>query len=172
MDSAFWSFLLHSCSLWDYTDVVMNYLCGPYTSDVGSGLNHNWLQYFDIVITGRLVSNVPWFLILLLLFIISESISPLNLVTTNQSLMKFLSVRSQVSFMMITVQASLKLSLILENFWMLIFRLVNLSIPIYLHGICFSLIYSNFRADWKPKIKSSTLNTSSESLPGTYFPDV
>ncbi|CAD6206856.1 unnamed protein product [Miscanthus lutarioriparius] len=39
-------------SLWDYTDVVMNYLCGPYTSDVGSGLNHNWLQYFDIVITG------------------------------------------------------------------------------------------------------------------------
>jgi len=44
-----------SCSLWDYTDVVMNYLCGPYTSDAGSGLNHKWLQYFDIVITGRFV---------------------------------------------------------------------------------------------------------------------
>ncbi|ONM09856.1 Cytosolic purine 5-nucleotidase [Zea mays] len=43
-------------SLWDYTDVVMNYLCGPYTSGVGSGLNHKWLQYFDIVITGRLVN--------------------------------------------------------------------------------------------------------------------
>ncbi|CAD6207830.1 unnamed protein product [Miscanthus lutarioriparius] len=84
-------------SLWDYTDVVMNYLCGPYTSDVGSGLNHNWLQYFDIVITGRLV---------------------------------------------------------------------NLSILIYLHGICFSLIYAILREDRKPKIKSSTLNTSSESLPG------
>jgi len=33
----------------------MNYLCGPYTSDAGSGLNHKWLQYFDIVITGRFV---------------------------------------------------------------------------------------------------------------------
>jgi hypothetical protein len=91
MHSAFLSFLLQSiyyldkyssCSLWDYTDVVMNYLCGPYTSDVGSGLNHKWLQYFDIVITGRLVSYVPWFLILLLLFIISESISSLNLVAS------------------------------------------------------------------------------------------
>ncbi|GJN23154.1 hypothetical protein PR202_gb10777 [Eleusine coracana subsp. coracana] len=45
-------------SLWDYTDVVMNYLCGPYTSDVGSGLNHKWLEYFDVVITG---SSKPGF---------------------------------------------------------------------------------------------------------------
>lgn len=48
------------CSLWDYTDVVMNYLCRPYTSDVSSSHNHKWLGYFDVVITGRLVcSNVP-----------------------------------------------------------------------------------------------------------------
>ncbi|GJM96782.1 hypothetical protein PR202_ga13648 [Eleusine coracana subsp. coracana] len=45
-------------SLWDYTDVVMNYLCGPYTSDVGSGLNHKWLEYFDVIITG---SSKPGF---------------------------------------------------------------------------------------------------------------
>uniref|UniRef100_A0A0D9VZK8 5'-nucleotidase n=1 Tax=Leersia perrieri TaxID=77586 RepID=A0A0D9VZK8_9ORYZ len=45
-------------SLWDYTDVVMNYLCGPYTSDVSSGHNHKWLGYFDVVITG---SSKPGF---------------------------------------------------------------------------------------------------------------
>uniref|UniRef100_A0A0D9ZDT0 5'-nucleotidase n=1 Tax=Oryza glumipatula TaxID=40148 RepID=A0A0D9ZDT0_9ORYZ len=39
-------------SLWDYTDVVMNYLCRPYTSDVSSSHNHKWLGYFDVVITG------------------------------------------------------------------------------------------------------------------------
>ncbi|XP_048531940.1 5'-nucleotidase domain-containing protein 4 isoform X3 [Triticum urartu] len=39
-------------SLWDYTDVVMNYLCGPYMSDVSSSHNHKWLEYFDVVITG------------------------------------------------------------------------------------------------------------------------
>ncbi|KAL5211127.1 hypothetical protein ABZP36_006750 [Zizania latifolia] len=45
-------------SLWDYTDVVMNYLCGPYTSDATSSHNHKWLGYFDVVITG---SSKPGF---------------------------------------------------------------------------------------------------------------
>lgn len=36
-------------SLWDYTNVVMNYLlCGR----VGKEKNLDWLQYFDVVITG------------------------------------------------------------------------------------------------------------------------
>uniref|UniRef100_A0A453LXB8 Cytosolic purine 5'-nucleotidase n=1 Tax=Aegilops tauschii subsp. strangulata TaxID=200361 RepID=A0A453LXB8_AEGTS len=39
-------------SLWDYTDVVMNYLCGPHMSDVSSSHNQKWLEYFDVVITG------------------------------------------------------------------------------------------------------------------------
>uniref|UniRef100_A0ACD5X4T6 Uncharacterized protein n=1 Tax=Avena sativa TaxID=4498 RepID=A0ACD5X4T6_AVESA len=39
-------------SLWDYTDVVMNYLCGPYISDLGSNHKQKWLEYFDVVITG------------------------------------------------------------------------------------------------------------------------
>jgi hypothetical protein len=39
-------------SLWDYTDVVMNYLCGPYISDLGSSHKQKWLEYFDVVITG------------------------------------------------------------------------------------------------------------------------
>ncbi|XP_057434951.1 uncharacterized protein LOC130727731 isoform X2 [Lotus japonicus] len=37
-------------SLWDYTNIVMNYLCG-YSAVDGSN-NFNWLQYFDVVITG------------------------------------------------------------------------------------------------------------------------
>ncbi|XP_078179950.1 HAD-superfamily hydrolase, subfamily IG, 5'-nucleotidase isoform X2 [Carex rostrata] len=45
-------------SLWDYTDVVMNFLCGPHYSDVGYPDNHKWLQYFDVVITG---SSKPGF---------------------------------------------------------------------------------------------------------------
>ncbi|KAK9813561.1 hypothetical protein WJX73_007197 [Symbiochloris irregularis] len=36
-------------SLWDYTNVVMNFLL---TGRTGSDRNTDWLQYFDIVITG------------------------------------------------------------------------------------------------------------------------
>nr|GMC52279.1 5'-nucleotidase domain-containing protein 4 isoform X1 [Ipomoea batatas] len=39
-------------SLWDYTNVVMKFLCGPKASDGCSTLNFEWLQYFDVVITG------------------------------------------------------------------------------------------------------------------------
>ncbi|CAK8568993.1 unnamed protein product [Lathyrus sativus] len=37
-------------SLWDYTNTVMNFLCGSRMVD-GSN-NFEWLQYFDVVITG------------------------------------------------------------------------------------------------------------------------
>ncbi|DBA91731.1 TPA: hypothetical protein ACH3X1_003327 [Trebouxia sp. C0004] len=36
-------------SLWDYTHVVMNFLL---TGRVGSDRNEDWLEYFDVVITG------------------------------------------------------------------------------------------------------------------------
>ncbi|PIN13085.1 IMP-GMP specific 5'-nucleotidase [Handroanthus impetiginosus] len=39
-------------SLWDYTNIVMNFLCSPRAVDGRSGLNFDWLQYFDVVITG------------------------------------------------------------------------------------------------------------------------
>ncbi|KAG6401012.1 hypothetical protein SASPL_137857 [Salvia splendens] len=39
-------------SLWDYTNIVMNFLCGPRSADDCSVLNFDWLQYFDVVITG------------------------------------------------------------------------------------------------------------------------
>ncbi|KAI3440062.1 uncharacterized protein J3R85_004027 [Psidium guajava] len=39
-------------SLWDYTNIVMNYLCGPHTSSGNTSCNFDWLQYFDVVITG------------------------------------------------------------------------------------------------------------------------
>ncbi|KAG8377794.1 hypothetical protein BUALT_Bualt08G0070700 [Buddleja alternifolia] len=39
-------------SLWDYTNIVMNFLCGPRASDGSSALTFGWLQYFDVVITG------------------------------------------------------------------------------------------------------------------------
>nr|GMC54968.1 5'-nucleotidase domain-containing protein 4 isoform X2 [Ipomoea batatas] len=39
-------------SLWDYTNVVMKFLCGPKASDGCSTLNFEWLKYFDVVITG------------------------------------------------------------------------------------------------------------------------
>ncbi|XP_057793997.1 uncharacterized protein LOC131010525 isoform X2 [Salvia miltiorrhiza] len=39
-------------SLWDYTNIVMNFLCGPRPVDGSSALNFDWLQYFDVVITG------------------------------------------------------------------------------------------------------------------------
>ncbi|KAA8549763.1 hypothetical protein F0562_001219 [Nyssa sinensis] len=50
----FWAgiFALHvSNFLWDYTNIVMNFLCGPQTLNGTS--NFDWLQYFDVVITGR-----------------------------------------------------------------------------------------------------------------------
>jgi len=37
-------------SLWDYTHVVMNFLL---TGRVGSDRNEDWLEYFDVVITGQ-----------------------------------------------------------------------------------------------------------------------
>ncbi|KAL7117316.1 hypothetical protein ACP275_03G064200 [Erythranthe tilingii] len=39
-------------SLWDYTNIVMNFLCGPRAVDGCSDLNFDWLQFFDVVITG------------------------------------------------------------------------------------------------------------------------
>ncbi|KAL3505298.1 hypothetical protein ACH5RR_035139 [Cinchona calisaya] len=39
-------------SLWDYTNVVMNFLCGPRTADGCPALSFDWLWYFDVVITG------------------------------------------------------------------------------------------------------------------------
>lgn len=39
-------------SLWDYTNVVMNYLCGNCNSNCDSAGNYEWLQNFDVVITG------------------------------------------------------------------------------------------------------------------------
>ncbi|XP_073064110.1 uncharacterized protein [Primulina eburnea] len=39
-------------SLWDYTNIVMNFLCGPGALDDGSASSFDWLQYFDVVITG------------------------------------------------------------------------------------------------------------------------
>ena len=41
-------------SLWDYTHVVMNFLL---TGRVGSERNEDWLDYFDVVITGWLTPN-------------------------------------------------------------------------------------------------------------------
>ncbi|XP_076893312.1 uncharacterized protein LOC143545278 isoform X1 [Bidens hawaiensis] len=39
-------------SLWDYTNVVMNFLCGPQKPDGSSSLTLDWLQHFDVVISG------------------------------------------------------------------------------------------------------------------------
>uniref|UniRef100_A0A0A0LRH5 5'-nucleotidase domain-containing protein 4 n=1 Tax=Cucumis sativus TaxID=3659 RepID=A0A0A0LRH5_CUCSA len=39
-------------SLWDYTNVVMNFLCNSSTPDGDQKCNFDWLQYFDVVITG------------------------------------------------------------------------------------------------------------------------
>ncbi|KAL5780493.1 hypothetical protein ACOSQ2_011230 [Xanthoceras sorbifolium] len=39
-------------SLWDYTNIVMNFLCGSRTPDGSSTRNFDWLRYFDVVITG------------------------------------------------------------------------------------------------------------------------
>ncbi|XP_061358101.1 uncharacterized protein LOC133302350 [Gastrolobium bilobum] len=37
-------------SLWDYTNTVMNFICG--STGINGGTNFDWLQYFDVVITG------------------------------------------------------------------------------------------------------------------------
>ncbi|KAK9108851.1 hypothetical protein Sjap_016911 [Stephania japonica] len=39
-------------SLWDYTNMVMNFLCGKRTLDGSSPCNFDWLENFDVVITG------------------------------------------------------------------------------------------------------------------------
>nr|DAD21649.1 TPA_asm: hypothetical protein HUJ06_023112 [Nelumbo nucifera] len=39
-------------SLWDYTNVVMNFLCGNQTTDGIHSCNYSWLENFDVVITG------------------------------------------------------------------------------------------------------------------------
>ncbi|KAG5542315.1 hypothetical protein RHGRI_022001 [Rhododendron griersonianum] len=39
-------------SLWDYTNIVMNFLCGAQTEGVTSSFNFDWLRYFNVVITG------------------------------------------------------------------------------------------------------------------------
>ncbi|WOL08962.1 hypothetical protein Cni_G17715 [Canna indica] len=39
-------------SLWDYTNVVMNFLCGTHTSHGDSAGDYGWLENFDVVITG------------------------------------------------------------------------------------------------------------------------
>ncbi|XP_044511961.1 5'-nucleotidase domain-containing protein 4 isoform X2 [Mangifera indica] len=39
-------------SLWDYTNIVMNFLCGTHKLDGSSTGNFDWLKYFDVVITG------------------------------------------------------------------------------------------------------------------------
>lgn len=41
------------CSLWDYTNVVMNFLCDPNPLGGSRSSSFDWLQYFDVVITGR-----------------------------------------------------------------------------------------------------------------------
>ncbi|CAA7399429.1 unnamed protein product [Spirodela intermedia] len=39
-------------SLWDYTNVVMNFLCGNKKFDSASSQIFDWLDHFDVVITG------------------------------------------------------------------------------------------------------------------------
>lgn len=39
-------------SLWDYTNIVMNFLCGCRMLGSSMPCNFDWLRYFDVVITG------------------------------------------------------------------------------------------------------------------------
>ncbi|KNA19410.1 hypothetical protein SOVF_061850 isoform A [Spinacia oleracea] len=39
-------------SLWDYTNVVMNFLCRKGTGNGSEALSFDWLKYFDVIITG------------------------------------------------------------------------------------------------------------------------
>ncbi|KAG8632470.1 hypothetical protein MANES_18G026700v8 [Manihot esculenta] len=50
-DSGHSTFLVTN-SLWDYTNVVMDFLCGSHVLDSSRACNFDWLMYFDIVITG------------------------------------------------------------------------------------------------------------------------
>ncbi|KAJ4836611.1 hypothetical protein Tsubulata_027533 [Turnera subulata] len=50
-DSGRMTFLVTN-SLWDYTNIVMNFLCGARTLNGSRTCNFDWLQYFDVVITG------------------------------------------------------------------------------------------------------------------------
>eukprot|EP00250_Pteridium_aquilinum_P009129 c18461_g1_i2 orf=176-1831(-) len=50
-DSGRLTFLVTN-SLWDYTHVAMNYLCGKSETAASTPRNFEWLNYFDLVITG------------------------------------------------------------------------------------------------------------------------
>ncbi|XP_020680382.1 cytosolic purine 5'-nucleotidase isoform X2 [Dendrobium catenatum] len=52
------SVFLVTNSLWDYTNVVMNFLCGTYNMEVGLPCKFDWIEKFDLVITG---SSKPGF---------------------------------------------------------------------------------------------------------------
>lgn len=39
-------------SLWDYSNIVMNFLCRKRSENGGTALSFEWLKYFDVVITG------------------------------------------------------------------------------------------------------------------------
>ncbi len=39
-------------SLWDYTHIVVSYLCGKYGVNGTASPDDEWLDYFDAVITG------------------------------------------------------------------------------------------------------------------------
>ncbi|CAM8939211.1 unnamed protein product [Rhodiola kirilowii] len=41
-------------SLWDYTNIVMSFLCGPYVEDSSTPSRFSWLKYFDVIITGSM----------------------------------------------------------------------------------------------------------------------
>ncbi|KDP38505.1 hypothetical protein JCGZ_04430 [Jatropha curcas] len=50
-DSGRLTFLVTN-SLWDYTNIVMNFLCGTHVLNGSKARNFDWLKYFDVVITG------------------------------------------------------------------------------------------------------------------------
>ncbi|KAL5558044.1 hypothetical protein UlMin_034255 [Ulmus minor] len=50
-DSGRYTFLVTN-SLWDYTNIVMNFLCDSRTLHGRKKCNFDWLQYFNVVITG------------------------------------------------------------------------------------------------------------------------
>ncbi|KAK8967837.1 hypothetical protein KSP40_PGU009647 [Platanthera guangdongensis] len=52
------SVFLVTNSLWDYTNVVMNFLCGDNILEAGLPCKYDWIENFDLVITG---SSKPGF---------------------------------------------------------------------------------------------------------------
>ncbi|XP_031407133.1 cytosolic purine 5'-nucleotidase-like isoform X2 [Punica granatum] len=46
------SVFLVTNSFWDYTNMVMSFLCGQHAPDSNATCSSDWLQYFDVVITG------------------------------------------------------------------------------------------------------------------------